>query len=197
MTIYTEEQLAELAKHGAPTASLFEFQFASGTEYLWNGAIDRSFGDSPVYKGMRGFIQMPNVPQSRVGNNSQEVVTISGMPPSFANMLEDHQSEVDDRLMIQRRQILSGLTLEPVGPARVCNIFVMRGTASTIDGGTVSGAAPNSTLGIKIETLFGSRSEAGFGRYTPEDQRGRFTNETDNMFNDVAQIAVGSPLAWP
>lgn len=194
---YTQEQLEALENHGAAVAALFEFQFTSETKYLWNGIIDRKFSDDNVYQGMFGRLSVPEIPQSRSGDNAQEVISVDGLPAEFVALIDDHLNEVDDNHLYQRQQILHPDTMQPIGPARVKQLYIMRGPVSRLEGGKVTGAAPESTLGIKIETIFGSRAQAGFGRWTTQDQRGRYPDIEDNVFNDVPQIAIGQDLAWP
>lgn len=186
-----------LSEHGAAVATLFEFQFTSETVYLWNGVIDRPFLDDKMHRAMYGRLQIPDIPQSRAGDNAQEIISISGLPADLVRLIDDHLNEVDDNYLYQRQQILNPDTLQPVGPARVKGLFIMRGPSSSLSGGGVNGSTPESTLGIKIETLFGSRSQAGFGRYTTQDQAGRYPAIEDNFLRDVPQIAIGQDLPWP
>ena len=204
MGIYNADQIALLATSKARVARCWEVRFASETVYIWNGNVDRRLHDDKVYQGMRGQLTGPDFPFSCKAENDTGMFQIRGLPGELEEMLWDEKAEVTNRYIIEHSMLMTaetyidgnGNTYDPltvVGPAVLSQIYVMRGIQSEETGTTMNGN-PNFTLSLMVESLFSARSEAGFGRYTPADQLGRYPAETDEMFNYVPILARGKTI---
>lgn len=193
MGIYNSEQIALLASRRARVARAWEIRFASETVYVWNGNVDRKLHDTVVYTGLRGQLTAPDFSFSGKGENDTGLFQIRGLPGAIEDMIWDEQAEVVGRYVIERSMLLTADDLTLVGPAVLSQIYVMRGVQSDEEGATIGGQ-PNFTLNLMVESLFSQRSEAGFGRYTQADQKGRYPATTDKMFNYVPILARGKTI---
>lgn len=204
MGLYTTEQIELLASGKALLVRSWEFRFASQTMYVWNGNVDRKLHDENVFKGFRGQIIAPDFPFSGAAENETALFQIHGMPADIEALIWDEKNEVDGRYIIERFALFTAQLIETsqgttydaldiVGPSPLSQIYVMRGPQSDQEGATVE-SQPNFTINLMVESIFSTRSEAGFGRYTESDQKGRYPSDTDRMFNYVPILARGLPL---
>ncbi len=204
MGIYTTEQIELLASGKALLVRSWEFRFTSETMFVWNGNVDRKLHDSNVYKGFRGQIIAPEFPFSSKAENETALFQVYGIPAEIEEKIWNEKTEVNGRFIIERFALFTAQMIETsqgtvydpldiVGPSPLSQIYVMRGSQSDQEGATVDGQ-PNFTINLMVESIFSARSEAGFGRYTEADQKGRYPGETDKMFNYVPILARGLPL---
>jgi hypothetical protein len=193
MGIYNSDQIALLAGTKARVARAWEIRFASETVYVWNGNVDRTLHDANVYLGMRGQLSAPNFAFSGKAENQTGLFQVRGLPGAIEEMIWDEKAEVVGRYIIERSMLLTATDLTLVGPATLSQIYVMRGVQSELVGASENGQ-PNFTLSLMVESLFSARSEAGFGRYTPADQKGRYPSTADDMFNYVPILARGKTI---
>ncbi|QFT31818.1 hypothetical protein FIV00_15100 [Labrenzia sp. THAF82] len=193
MGIYNEEQIAVLATQKARAARAWEVRFASETLYIWNGNVDRKLHDDNTYQGLRGQLTAPDFSFSGKAENETGLFQIRGLPGEIEEMIWDEKAEVFGRYIIEHFMLLTADDLTLVGPAVLSQIYVMRGVQSDQEGATAQGQ-PNYTLNLMVESLFSQRSEAGFGRYTQADQKGRYPSSNDKMFNYVPILARGKTI---
>jgi len=195
MGTYTEEQIALLqSAGGALKAMAWEFRFASETMYVWNGNVDRELIAGKTFIGFRGQLKRPEIPFSPKGEDQTGEFSVWGMPQDIQDMIWDVKNEVIGRYCIEYSMLMHPRTLEIVGPVSVNNFYQMRGVSSEALGATIDGSAPGYTLSLLVQTVFGPRSEAAFGRYTEADQKARYPGVDDNLFKQVSALALGIPL---
>lgn len=193
MGIYNSEQISLLASARARIARAWEIRSASETVYIWNGNVDRKLHDNNTYQGLRGQLTAPSFPFSNKAENDTGLFQINGLPGAIEEMIWDEKAEVIGRYIIERFMLLTAEDLTLVGPAVLNQIYVMRGIQSVQEGATTT-SQPSYTLNLMVESLFSQRSEAGFGRYTESDQKGRYPSDTDKMFNYVPILARGKTI---
>ncbi|MDX5595659.1 hypothetical protein [Pseudovibrio sp. SPO723] len=195
MGLFTSEQIKAISERGAKIARAWEFRFKSETVHVWNGNVNRRFGDEPQkWIGMRGHLQGPDFPFSATGENQSGFFRVHGLPEHIKHMMWDYQSEVYGRYVIEYTLFLDGQTLDLIGPKAVNQIYVMRRLRSARSGAGLSGSAPGYTLSIMVASLFEKRAEAAFGRYTEADQKGRYPGMDDRIFNYATVLARGTPI---
>ncbi|KZK96342.1 hypothetical protein PsAD5_02529 [Pseudovibrio sp. Ad5] len=195
MGLYSQEQIAVIRRNKARVARAWEFRFTSETVCIWNGNVDRRFADNPnKFVGMRGQLEAPNVPFSSKGENGTAFFRVHGLPSYIKKMMWDAQAEVYGNYIIEYAMILDRQTLQLVGPMVLNQVYVMRRLRAARQGPTVGGGSPSYSLSILVATVFEHRAEAAYGRYTEADQKGRYPDLGDKIFNYAPVIARGTPI---
>ena len=205
MGLYSQQQIAAIKQNKARVARAWEFRFTSETVCIWNGNVDRRFGDNPnKFIGMRGQLEAPNVRFSSKGENETSFFVAHGLDARIKNMMWDAQAEAYGNHIIEYLMILDAhasdgdpavdKALQLVGPLVLSQIYIMRRLRAARQGPTIGGGAPSYSLSILVATVFEHRAEAAFGRYTEADQRGRHPELNDKMFSYAPVIARGTPI---
>lgn len=191
---FTPEQVEYLSATTVRCDMLAAFEFASGTEYAWNGNTELTV-DGHTYKPMRGYGAMEGI--GLAGGTLSETVTMSldGLPGQALDILSKalaETSEVDQRMVTNSLQLFDNEWQNVGTPIPVFRGFMQPPAVTrTAMQGTESG-----TQGISMaaENIFFGRSRPPYGRNTDRDQQARSLG--DKFFGFVASI-ISKVVTYP
>lgn len=183
---FTPEQVDYLSATTVRVDMLAAFEFASGTEYAWNGNTELTV-DGNTYKPMRGYGAMEGI--GLAGGTLSETVTMSldGLPGQSLDILSKALEETPD---VEQRMVTASLQLfdadwQSVGiPIPVFRGFMQPpGVTRTPMQGEEGGVQ---SVSLTAENIFFGRSRPPYGRNTDRDQQAR--SPGDKIFRFVASL---------
>lgn len=191
---FTPDQLEILAASRVNCDMLVAFEFASGTEYAWNGNTPLTV-DGNTYKPMRGYGLMEGI--GLAGSTLSETVTmrLDGLPGQALDILAIALAETPE---VDQRMVTAGLQLfdedwQTVGiPIPVFRGFMqppsVTRAAMQEDQGSVQ------SIAMEAKNIFFGRARPPYGRNTDRDQQAR--SPGDKIFRFVASL-VNKRIPYP
>ncbi|UXN70889.1 hypothetical protein N8A98_06795 [Devosia neptuniae] len=170
--------VSELAAgHRVQAATLFEFQFASGTQRFWDGHGYLAAGGHE-WQGFGEMGSVSGLEQSRGLGAPQTTFKLSGVDSNLLSIAVNSAAEVTGRPCAVHLQFLSSAYTALDTP-----IAIWAGTMDTLS--FVAGVKDQS-ITLSAETLFVDRVRAPWGLYTDTDQRARWPG--DRGFEFMASL---------
>ncbi|BCH32643.1 hypothetical protein MesoLjLc_45730 [Mesorhizobium sp. L-8-10] len=194
MAFFTPDQVAQLSAGVVRLDLLVEFQFASGTERVWNGNSELTTSGN-LWKPMFRAGRIEGIGIS--GGTASETVTftLNGLPgqsPDFLAKALEETPEVEQQFVIVYLQLFDE-DWQPVGaPIGIWWGFmqppkVSRTPMQDIEGGTQA-------ITLVAENAFFNRSRPPNGRYTDRDQQ---TRSPGDKFFQFTPSLLFKTFVWP
>lgn len=170
--------VSELAAgHRVQAATLFEFQFTSGTQRFWDGhGYLTANGHDWLGFGEMGSVS--GLEQSRNMGAPQTTFRLSGVDDNLIAIAVNSASEVTGNPCTVYLQFLSA-ALTPLDAP----VALWAGTMDTL---SFQAGTKEQTITLSAETLFVDRTRAPYGFYSDTDQRARWPG--DRGFEFVASL---------
>lgn len=172
------ETVRELAAgHRVQAATLFEFEFTSGTQRFWDG-VGYLTADSHDWLGFGQMVSVSGLEQSRNMGAPQTTFKLSGVDDNLIAIAVNSAGEVTGNPCTVYLQFLSSAGTPLDDP-----IAIWAGTMDTL---TFQAGVKDQAITLTAETLFVDRVRAPFGFMTDTDQRARWS--ADRGFEFVASL---------
>jgi hypothetical protein len=183
---FTADQLSLLSATTVRCDLVCKFEFASSTEWAWNGNTDLIVGGN-TYKPMRGYGRIDGLGLAAGTLSEVVTMTLDGLPDMpldfLAKALADTE-EVDQRIVTIGLQLFNN-EWQPVGsPIPLFRGFTQPPVISRTPMEGAEGATQ--TVTITAENVFYGRSRPPHGRNTDRDQQAR--SPGDKFFGFVASL---------
>lgn len=167
-------------------AILARFDFASGTDRVWSGFEERTFGGYP-WKGMGRFGSVDGL--STRSDLAAEKITfkLSGVWPELVTIAKQQSTEVKGRPCYVYLQFFGEDWQTLDSPIAI--------RSGIMDQMTYEATGPDTrTITLTAESIFAARNSAPFAFYTDRDQNARFPG--DRGLELIAGF-VNKNVAWP
>lgn len=192
---FTSDQIAALSATTVRCDFLVQFDFASGTEYAWNGNTALVVAGH-TYKPMYGFGTIDGLGIAGPGTTSQAVtLSLDGlpdMPLDFLAKALSETSEVDQRMVTISLQLFDDDWQASGAPIPVFRGFMQPPKVSRSEMAGTEGAIQS--VSISAENIFFGRARPPHGRNTDRDQQAR--SPGDKFFGFVSRL-VYKVLTYP
>lgn len=185
---FTPAQLALLTASKVYCSLLVKFDFASGSEFAWNGYTPLTVGGN-TYLPMRGMGTIDGIGLSGNGASDSITVAVDGLPNQalgfLAKALENTPS-VDQQLLTVYLQLFDSDWQTIGNPVPLWFGFMQPPKVSRTEMQGTDGAIQS--ISIVAENAFFNRSRPPFGRFTDRDQQAR--SPGDKFFGFVSSILI-------
>jgi len=172
------------AGHRVSAATLFQFDFTSGTQRFWDGhGYITTDGHDWLGFGQMGAVS--GLEQSRNMGAPQTTFKLSGVDDNLIAIAVNSSAEVTGNPCTVYLQFLSSAGVPLDAP-----IAIWAGTMDTL---TFQAGAKDQAITLTAETLFVDRVRAPWGLYTDTDQRARWPG--DRGFEFVASLLFKT-VSW-
>ncbi|TIN83096.1 hypothetical protein [Mesorhizobium sp.] len=185
---FTADQLALLTASRVYVSLLVKFDFASGTEYAWNGNTELVAGGN-TFLPMRGMAQIDGLGLSGNGASDSVTVSVDGLPDQALGFLAkalENTPAVDQQLMTIYLQLFDSDWQNVGNPIPLWWGFMQPPKVSRTEMNGTEGAVQS--IAITAENAFFNRSRPPYGRYTDRDQQAR--SPGDKFFGFVSSILM-------
>ena len=167
----TVKELA--AGHRVQAATLFQFEFTSGTQRFWDG-LGYLTADGHDWLGFGQMCSVSGLEQSRNMGAPQTTFKLSGVDDNLIAIAVNSAAEVTGNPCTVLLQFLSSVGVPLDDP-----IAIWAGTMDTL---TFQAGVRDQSITLSAETLFVDRVRAPYGFQTDTDQRARWTGDRGYEF---------------